>query len=444
MTVVKRLPRDPGPAAWNEILPPQADAIRLEDQVFADWLVIGAGFAGLTAAYRLRELHPNDRIVVVDAKRIAHGPAGRNSGFMIDLPHDLASDDYGGGVAADKATTAANRAAIDYAKGMAAAYDIPKWAFDPCGKWNAAATDKGHQHNLDYAHHLADMGEGFDLYDAARMRDLTGTDYYQSGLYTPGTVMLQPAAYMRALADGLRSQGVQIFENAPVLRMDRKIFWTAKTPLGSVEAPKVILAVNGHANSFGHFQGQLMHVFTYASMTRPLTVEEIALLGGASDWGATPADPLGTTVRRISGIGGDRIIIRNRATFDPKMMVSDARIAAVGRTHDRSFAARFPMLKDVAMEYRWGGRLCLSRNNVAAFGAVDQDVFAACCQNGLGAAKGTLHGMLAADLASEQDSDLLQQVMAEEAPKSLPPSPVAWLGANAIMRWGELRAGREL
>ena len=42
----------------------------------------------------------------VDVAVIGDGPAGRNSGFMIDLPHDLASDDYGGAVEADTATTA--------------------------------------------------------------------------------------------------------------------------------------------------------------------------------------------------------------------------------------------------------------------------------------------------------------------------------------------------
>ena len=74
----------------------------------------------------------------------------------------------------------------------------------------------------------------------------------------------------------------------------------------------MILAVNGHAESFGYFERRLMHVFTYASMTRALTVDEVARLGGAPIWGATPADPMGTTVRRISGVGGDRIVIRNR------------------------------------------------------------------------------------------------------------------------------------
>jgi glycine/D-amino acid oxidase-like deaminating enzyme len=68
----------------------------------------------------------------------------------------------------------------------------------------------------------------------------------------------------------------------------------------------------------------------------------------------------------------------------------------------------------------------------------------ACCCNGLGTARGTLAGMLAADLAAGARSELLDQMLAEAPPARLPPEPIAWLGATARIRWGELRAGREL
>ena len=187
-----------------------------------------------------------------------------------------------------------------------------------------------------------------------------------------------------------------------------------------------------------------MHVFTYASMTRALTAEEVTALGGAPRWGVLPADPMGTTVRRISGTGGDRIVVRNRFTYDPSMEVSDTRLQAVARDHDKSFRARFPMLPDVTMDYRWGGRLCLSWNGVPAFGEIEEGLFSACCQNGLGTSKGTLAGMLAAELATQSNSPLVAKILACEAPKRLPPEPLAWLGANARMRWGEWKAGREL
>ena len=441
---VRRLPVDPGPAGWNRILTAPDPATPLTGDAATDWLVIGAGFAGLTAARRLQQLCPNDAITVLDATRIGDGPAGRNSGFMIDLPHDLASENYSGDVTGDIAQAADNRRAIGFTQEMVADFKLTKEAFDIYGKLNAAATEKGHQHNVAFARHLAAMGEPFETRDAAQMRDLTGTDYYQSGLFTPGAAVIQPALYVRGVAAGLRSAGATIHENTPVTALTRRDDWVATTPQGQITAPNVILAVNGHLENFGFLQGRLMHVFTYASMTTALTSQQSSMLGGASVWGVTPADPMGTTVRRVSGIGGDRIVIRNRFTFDPSMEVGDARIANVARNHDRAFTARFPMLEDVQMEYRWGGRLCLSRNGVQAVGQLENGLWSACCQNGLGTARGTLAGLLAAEMANDVPSDALDRALSAPPPKRLPPKPIAQFGANLRLRWGEFRAGKEM
>ncbi len=439
-----RLPRDPGPAAWNELLPPAALPRLLEENVTADWLVIGAGWAGLAAARRLTQLRGGDRIVVLDACRVAEGPAGRNSGFMIDLPHKLSGEGYEGALAEDKAQTAMSREAIAFSAEAADELGMTEEAFVQCGKINAAADDTGVKHNETYARHLAAMEEPCEVLDAKAMQDLTGIDFYRNGVFTPGAAMVQPAMFMRAMASGLSGKA-ELFEQSPVTALDRQGGdWRAETPKGSVTAPRAILAVNGHAESFGFFKRRLMHVFTYASMTRALTAEEVTALGGKPRWGVLPADPMGTTVRRISGTGGDRIVVRNRFTYDPGMEVSEARLRAVAQDHDKSFKARFPMLPDVTMDYRWGGRLCLSWNGVPAFGEIDEGLFSACCQNGLGTSKGTLAGMLAAELAAQGNSPLVAKLLACEAPKRLPPEPLAWLGANARMRWGEWKAGREL
>ncbi len=441
---VSQMPCDPGVTGWNAILPDAAPAQMLEAETTADWLVIGGGFAGLSAVRRLSQLHPDARIALLEAKRIGEGPAGRNSGFMIDLPHDLASEDYGGALERDIAQTRLNRAAIAFAAEMATEYGLSEEAFVLSGKTNAAASAKGHQHNLDYAAHLSRMGEAHEVLDAAAMRDLTGSDYYQSGLYTPGTAMLQPALFVRGVASALASNRIQMFENTPVVALDRQGDWVAKTPKGQITAPKVILAVNGHANSFGHFKGRLLHVFLYGSMTHALTHAECKRLGGTAQWGLTPADPMGSTVRKINGAGGTRIIMRNRVTYDPSLKVSETRVAAMGRTHDRSFAARFPMLEGVEMEHRWGGRLCLSWNGAPALGEVDEGLYAACCQNGLGLARGTLHGMAMAEMASGVESETVTEVMGQGEPSRLPPLPFTYLGATATMKWGEWKAGREL
>ena len=51
-------------------------------------MVIGAGYTGLAAARRLVELQPQEPILVLDASSAGEGSAGRNSGFLINLPHN--------------------------------------------------------------------------------------------------------------------------------------------------------------------------------------------------------------------------------------------------------------------------------------------------------------------------------------------------------------------
>lgn len=187
-----------------------------------------------------------------------------------------------------------------------------------------------------------------------------------------------------------------------------------------------------------------MHVFTYASMTRVLTEEECASLGGQPIWGVTPADPMGTTIRRFNAADGYRIVVRNRFTYDPSLEVPDRRITSVGRDHDRAFRARFPMLDGVEMEYRWGGRLCLSRNNVSFVREMEHCLYSACCQNGLGTTRGTLSGILAAELATDTKSERLSRVLAAQAPTKLPPPLFTKPGATAFLKWQEMKAGAEL
>ena len=437
----RRLPRQPGPAGWNRLLPPPPPALVLEGDATADVAIVGAGFAGLSAARRLIQLDPAIKVAILEAGRVADGPAGRNSGFMVDLPHNLASDHYSSDVAeADSLQTRLNRIAIRFAGEASEEYAMSPDAFDPCGKINAAATPEGDRRNRDYGAYLAAQGEDHRLMDAREMADLTGTDYFTSGLFTPGAAILQPAAYIRGLANGL-SGAVAVYENSPVTEIAREgTGWRLTTPKGSVSAGKVILANNGHAESFGLFERRLLHIFTYASMTEPLPE---GALGGARKWGATPADPMGTTVRRIVAADGGRIVVRTRFTYNPSMEVGDAGLRSAGNLHDRKFAERFPMLNGVGMEFRWAGHLCLSWNDVPVSGEVEPGLFSAVCQNGLGTTKGTLSGICAAELALGADSEVSRAMARMDPPRRLPPAPLTWLGASALLKWREWRARKE-
>lgn len=87
---------------------------RLSGAQKADWLVIGAGITGLSAAHTLADMHPQARIVVVDRQRAAQGASARNSGFVVAHEHPAHSELIGtAGFAGFETDTMISRAASE-------------------------------------------------------------------------------------------------------------------------------------------------------------------------------------------------------------------------------------------------------------------------------------------------------------------------------------------
>ena len=84
---VRRLPCDDDGCGWSALLPALPPPRTLSGGQRADVAIIGAGFTGLAAARRWATLRPQARVAVLDAQRVGAGASGRNSGFIVDLPH---------------------------------------------------------------------------------------------------------------------------------------------------------------------------------------------------------------------------------------------------------------------------------------------------------------------------------------------------------------------
>ncbi|MBB3232115.1 NAD(P)/FAD-dependent oxidoreductase [Halomonas stenophila] len=435
------LPQNDGHCGWYETLPTPPPPVSLKGEVKADWVVLGAGLAGLAAARRLAELQPNAAIALVEARRVGFGAAGRNSGFMIDLPHDLTSHDYTGDRTGDRQKIRLNRGAIDYMREVVRRHGIDcDWQEQ--GKLHGAVEDHGQRALETFARGLSALGEPYRVLDAREMQAVTGTDFYRTGLHAPGAVLVHPAALVRGLGATL-PENVCLYEDTPVRDIEVGKLHTLITDQGRLKAPRLVLANNAYAAQFGQLglKGRILPVYTYGSLTRPLDPQQLAALGGEESWGLTPADPMGTTVRRMRD---GRICIRNSFTYNPRVSTSAGRLERVRIAHQRSFDQRFPMLPGVELEYTWGGALCVSRNGGTPFGELAPGVFSAVCQNGLGLTRGTISGKLIAEYALGVESELLDIMLKQPKPVANPPEPFLGLGVRSTLAWKEWQAGREL
>ena len=150
-------------------------------------------------------------------------------------------------------------------------------------------------------------------------------------------------------------------------------------------------------------------------------------------------------LRSSIGAAGAAVVTTNDSGCAKGLATESAPSAPIAPEHDRTFRARFPSLRGVEMEYRWSGRLCLSRNDAWALGELRPGLYSACCQNGLGLSRGTLSGILVAEQASGQKADsLVTDYRPGPPPSRLFPEPFMTLGARSVIRFQEKSAGREL
>ena len=81
--IISTLPKNDDSCGWIKQLPRRRAQPALSGKQHADWVVLGAGFTGLAAAKQLALLHPEARIIVLEAEQAGEGSSARNSGFLV-------------------------------------------------------------------------------------------------------------------------------------------------------------------------------------------------------------------------------------------------------------------------------------------------------------------------------------------------------------------------
>ena len=70
--------------SWINDLNPRTNIKCLLSNEECDWLIIGAGYSGLSAARKLAQINSSFKIILVDAQLAGEGASGRNSGYLVD------------------------------------------------------------------------------------------------------------------------------------------------------------------------------------------------------------------------------------------------------------------------------------------------------------------------------------------------------------------------
>ncbi|OOE71392.1 NAD(P)/FAD-dependent oxidoreductase [Salinivibrio kushneri] len=435
------LPNDDDQCGWYHALPKVPARPSLVGEQTADYLILGAGFAGLAMARRVATHKPNSRIKLIDAQRVGQGASGRNSGFVIDLPHKFALEHPD--PEHKQKLLALNRSAIAQLDQLVNQHSIDcQWSAK--GKYQGAVGARGEAYLDHFEHLMKELGEPYYHVDNKELSEVLGTPYYRRAIYTPGSYLVQPAALVRGLSESL-PDNVSVLENSPIRHLTKENGqWVLYGHEGVIKSPVLLLGTSIFTREFGYLKNRLLPVMTFASWTRPLTDDEMRKYGGELDWGLTPADHAATTMRMTAD---RRIMVRNSYKHTPKYgrSISHAMKAKIRNDHRQAFLLRYPALEDVPFTHTWGGVYAISRNFTNFFGQLDEGLYASACDNGVGVAWGTISGTLLADHAVGATSNQLDDIKYVTGMPSLnPPEPFLGIGVKSRIQLAKWQSRSEL
>ena len=404
-----------------------------------NWLIIGAGFTGLSAARKLGQIYPNQKILLVDAQLAGEGASSRNSGYLVDT---TLNDGFNSNKELDNYKKKADiyKLGIKTVKKFIKEYQVDcDW--NECGKYFASSKVEDIKILEKFSDTLSKLGVEHNLLSSKELIERLGTNFYNIALHTKGGVLLHPGKLVRAMIDTL-PENVNLYENSSLLNWNKindSVICNFKN--GSIKTKKIIFATNGFLKSLSIKSNYNFPITLTASMTRCLTNEEFKSIGEPKEWGVLPVRPMGATVRMTKD---RRILIRNTAEIYNPYHMSQSELNKRSLKQRIGIKKRFPNLPNDIIKYSWSGIVSRTRNSSQIFEKIEDNIYVAGCYNGSGIGVGTLFGEQIAIKASNENSKEIEIIEARNKPTWLPPDPFLSLGVRTRLIYERLRARSEI
>jgi glycine/D-amino acid oxidase-like deaminating enzyme len=398
----------------------------------ADIVIVGGGFAGMSAAYNLARRLPGKRVVLLEGARCGYGASGRNGGFA-----DVGSP--GLEYVYDKQGPEAARAYYDATVlGLEQIRTfVDEYGVDCELELTGSTMLAMEQRHLDQ---MVEEKEGYDqmgiatvVMDEAELRRKLHSERFVGGLHDPNHGMLNPAKLALGMKAIIESLGVEVSERSKVMRVEPGKTVRVVTEFAEVLADKVVIALNGYAPQIGLFKTRILPIHGWASATEPLSeaqMRSIGWTGRESLWDMRSSDlmylRLSADNRIVFGEGG-------RIPYDGAP--SSGNYQPLVEKMQRSLLVTFPQLEGVRFTHTWGGTMAVTKDGVPSVGTLgDSDnIYHAVGFQGDGVVMTQLAGRVVAELISGEETPLTRLALVNKRMPYIGPEPVRNLGA-AIYR----------
>ena len=425
--------------SWVNDLIPRTNIKTIHSNKDCDWLIIGAGYTGLSAARKLGQLYPNQKIILVDAQLAGEGASSRNSGYLVDT---TLNDGFTSNKELEnyKKKTDIYDLGINVVKKFIDQHQVDcDW--NECGKYFASSKLEDQKILTNFSDTLSKLGFDHNLLSNNELSKRLGTNFYNIALHTKGGILLHPGKLVRAMIDVLPNN-VYLYENSSLLNWNKNDdVITCNFKNGKIKAKKIIFATNGFLKSLGIKSNYNFPITLTASMTRPLSDEEFKSIGEPKEWGVLPVRPMGATIRMTKD---RRILIRNTAEVYNPFKMSKLNLEKRSLKQKIGIKKRFPQLPNDIIQSSWSGIVSRTRNSSQIFEKIDNNIFAAGCYNGSGIGVGTLFGEQIALKASNENTKEIEIIETRNKPTWLPPQPFLNIGVKTRLIYERLRAKSDI